>query len=225
MKNYIKINIVNPLTTALQTGKIATDWVIASMNYCFRSEDMDAINELGDAMLPFYRNYFYADPSILGHDKWEVREVIKYCMKNDDTFYYWLSDGYNILQTAHSWAEHHKKQCQSHNANAFLQLLESMTHTFYGYECSVNSDEIRQELIRERKEGNAFSREIYCIMHAFIAIWHEEHNTFYQKIRLFNLLSRHWNFPDNERYNGLFRIFSYTALNPSLFSAHRRRLV
>ena len=83
MKNYIKINIVNPLTTALQTGKITTDWVIASMGYCFRSEDMDAMDELGNAMLPFYKKYFYADPSILGYGKEDIREIICYCMKND----------------------------------------------------------------------------------------------------------------------------------------------
>ena len=75
-----------------------------------------------------------------------------------------------------------------------MKLLKSMTEIFYSYKCIDETDSIRKELIRERIEGNAYSREIYCIMHAFIAIWHEEHNTFYQKIRLFNLLSRHWNF-------------------------------
>ena len=194
MKNYIKINIVNPLTTALQTGKITTDWVIASMEYCFRSGDMDAMDELGDAMLPFYKKYFYADPSILGYGKGDIREVICYCMKSDYSLFSWVEEEQNLLDSASCWAEHQKKQCQSHNADAFLKLLKSMTEIFYGYKCIDETDSIRKELIRERIEGNAYSREIYCIMHAFITIWHEEHNTNYQKIRLFNLLSRHWNF-------------------------------
>ena len=115
-------------------------------------------------------------------------------MKNDDGFYYWLSDGYDIHQTAHDWAAYHKKCCQSHHADAFLQLLGSMTHTFYAHDCLCESEEIRDILIRERIEGNAYSREIYCIMHAFITIWMEEHCTLKQKIRLFKLLIWHWNF-------------------------------
>lgn len=194
MKDYIRINIVNPLTRALQSGAIATNSVIAAMEYCFRSEDMDAMNELSDAMLPFYKEYFYADPSILGYGKWEVREVICHCMKVDYGFFSWVAEEKNLLDAAHFWAEYHKQECQSHNADSFFQLLESMTHTFYGYGCLVNSDEIRQELIKERIEGNAYSREVYCIMHAFITIWLEEHYTLKQKIKYFKLLSRHWSF-------------------------------
>ena len=194
MKDYIENNIIKPLTNALQCGPLAKERVTGAINYCFYSENTDVKNILGRAMLPFYQDYFYADPSILGYAKWEAREVIRYCMENDDTFYYWLSDGYNLLETAHRWAEYHKKCCQSHHADAFLQLLESMTHTFYGFECLVESQDIRQELIRERIEGNAHSREIYCIMHAFITIWLEEHYTLNQKIRLFKLLHRHWYF-------------------------------
>ena len=194
MKDYIARNIVNPLTVALQGGPIAMNNVIRAMDYCFQSEDMHAMGELGRAMLPFYQDYFYVDLSFLGYRKWEVREVVRYCLKNDDSFYYWLSDGSNLLETAHCWAKYHKKCCQSHHTDAFLRLLETMTHTFYGYECWVDSDDIRQELIRERIEGNAYSREVYCIMHAFISIWLEGHCTLKQKIRLFNLLSLHWSF-------------------------------
>lgn len=194
MKNYITRNIINPLNDALQYGTLSKERVITAMNYCLRSKNADSRDRLGYAMLPFYQNYFYADSSILGYGKWEVREVIRYCMENDDSFYNWLSDGYNLLETAHCWAEYHKKCCQSHHTDAFLRLLESMSHTFYLYECLVESGDIRQELIRERIEGNAYSREVYCIMHAFITIWHEEHSTLEQRIRLFKLLSRHWNY-------------------------------
>ena len=194
MKDYIRINIVNSLTRALQSGAIATNSVIAAMEYCLRSEDMDAMNELSDAMLPFYKKYFYADPSVLGFGRGEIREVICHCMKSDYGFFSWVAEEKNLLAAANSWAKYHKQQCQSHNAYSFFQLLESMTHTFYGYECLVNSDEIRQELINERIEGNAYSREIICIMHAFITIWLEEHYTLKQKIRLFKLLSQHWYF-------------------------------
>lgn len=194
MKDYITRNIIAPLAYALQGGTLGKERVVAAMNYCLQSKNTDARNILGFAMLPFYQDYFYADDSIIGYEKWEVREVIGYCMENDDTFYYWLSDGYNLLETAHSWAEYHKKCCQSHHVGAFLELLESMTHTFYVYECLVESSDIRQELIRERIEGNAYSREVYCIMHAFITIWLEEHYTLKQKIRFFKLLHRHWYF-------------------------------
>lgn len=194
MENYIRINIVNPLRLALQSGAIAKESVMGAMRYCFRSGDWDTMNELGDAMLPFYMKYFYADSSILGFGKWEVREVIRYCLDRDESLFYWVSDENNLLDCAFCWAEYHRKCCQSHYANTFLQLLECMTNTFYGNECLVESDAIRQELIRERIEGNAYSREIYCIMHAFITIWHEEGVTLKQKIKLFHLLSQHWNF-------------------------------
>lgn len=194
MENFIRINIVNPLTYALQSGTIAMDRLIAAMRYCFHSEDVDAMNELSDAMLPFYKKYFYADPSILGYGKWEVREVICHCMKVDYGFFSWVAEEKNLLDAAHSWAEYHKKCCQSHNTDPFLKLLESMAETFYDYKCIVETDIIRKELIKERIEGNAYSREIYCIMHAFITIWHEEHCSVNHKIRLLKLLSRHWNF-------------------------------
>jgi hypothetical protein len=194
MKDYITRNIIAPLTYALQGGTLGKERVVAAMNYCLQSKNTDARNILGFAMLPFYQDYFYADDSIIGYEKWEVREVIGYCMGSDDFFYDWLSDGFNLLETAHCWAAYHKKCCQSHHADAFLRLLESMTHTFYGHECLLESSDIRQELIRERIEGNAHSREVYCIMHAFITIWLEEHYTLKQKIRFFKLLHRHWYF-------------------------------
>lgn len=194
MKDYITRNIIAPLTYALQGGTLGKERVVAAMNYCLQSKNTDARNILGFAMLPFYQDYFYADDSIIGYEKWEVREVIGYCMGSDDFFYDWLSDGFNLLETAHCWAAYHKQCCQSHHADAFLRLLESMTHTFYGHECLLESSDIRQELIRERIEGNAHSREVYCIMHAFITIWLEEHYTLKQKIRFFKLLHRHWYF-------------------------------
>ena len=76
MKDYITRNIIAPLNYALQGGTFTKERVVGAMNYCFQSEDMNAMNELGDyAVGVFYWEPAWIDvPGANENEKNEKRE-------------------------------------------------------------------------------------------------------------------------------------------------------
>lgn len=196
MKIYIDKYIVTPLDEAVQKGNTYRyiDFkgsLIYSLEQCCNHGRME---ELSEAMQPFYDMYVYANPCILGYEKAEIRVVIRRAIELDPYFYNHDDCEDCLFISAGRWAEHLKNQCYSHNTNDYFLLLESMSVALYDHPCPVNSDYMRKKLVREKIEGNSYSREVYCILHAFLTIWEQRGLTSVRKQFLFRTFKNHWCF-------------------------------
>ena len=196
MERYIEKYITTPLNEALQKENI---WInsdfkeelVDSMDQCRLWGGMEKLNR---AMQPFYERYFFAHPSILGNEKYEVREVIGRAIGLDTGYFNGQECESLLFKSADCWAEYLKNQGYSHSTGEYFSLMERVSENFYLFPSPVNLDTMRSKLVREKVAGNSYSREVYCIMYSFIAIWEKDYLSFEQKRRLFELLKYHWHF-------------------------------
>lgn len=195
MRNYIKQHIIKPLTDALYSEEGMDAWekgkVYSALMYC--NEQNAPVWQIAEAMHPLYEKYIYSDPLIHGFGKWAIKELILWVMNQDDDLFEWIQEREGVLlESAHAWAAYQKEN--QGNSHDYLNLLKTMSATFYSYWYDTPTDEVRRMLVKEKVEGNPYSREIYCIFHAFITIWDRDNLSTMRKSDLFSQVVEHWSF-------------------------------
>ena len=196
MENYIERNIIQPLNDALDDEwgleSYARDNIYRALTYCKR-QGIKGEGCLASAMHTLYEKFFFAHYSVHGVSARGVWEIVSQVMQEDYGFFDWVEAEHNLLASAHAWAQYQKReQAYSH---CYPQLLRAMSATFYSYSLYIaqeDIDEAKRILVRERVEGNPYSREIYCMYYAFIAIWNEYSLSATRKEQLFSQVVDEW---------------------------------
>lgn len=195
MNDYINQHIIKPLTDALYSDEGMDSWgkgkVDSALLYCSRQNV--PVWKIAEAMHPLYETYIYSDPAIHGFGKWAIKELILWVMNQDDDLFEWIQEKEGVLlESAHAWAAYQKES--QGTVSDYLYLLKTMSAILYSYWYDTPTDEVRKQLVKEKVEGNPYSREIYCIFHAFITIWDKGSLSTQRKIDLFGQVVEHWHF-------------------------------
>lgn len=193
MENFIEQEITNPLLEAMSRGiqgsPLAFEGrLISALDFCYREYDSFSMSK---RMRYFYRCLFYADPSVMDYGKSEVRSVILNAMKSDNHFKEWAESEMDLLESAHAWAEYCRQLCDS--KRDYFDLFEVLSFTEYNDSWKALKIGLKRIFINQQIEGNQYSREVYCILHAFVMIWEKDIDS-EKKDELFRLFREHWNF-------------------------------
>lgn len=196
MENYIDRHIIQPLYEGLSGGRDLGYYQIhfeRALSYC---HEQGAMGLLTSKMQPLYEKYFFAHSSILGNNGYNsyfAKRFILQVMQDDYDFFYWIQDNDNLLDSAHMWAKSAREGLAS--CYDYLVLLRAMSSTFYSYTYITPYEQLRKILAEERGKGHDYrSREIYCMLYAFIAIWRDDSIGKSRKVELFALVVEHWSF-------------------------------
>lgn len=196
MEHYIEWNIIRPLNDALSDEwgleLYTRESIYRALTYCKR-QGTKGEGGLASAMHPLYEKFFFAHHSVHGVGARGVWEIVSQVLQEDHDFYGWVEMERNLLDSAHAWAQHQKIE-QAYNP-CYPHLLRTIAATFYSYSLYITQediDEAKNILVRERVEGNPYSREIYCMYYAFIAIWNEYNLSSTRKEKLFSLVVDEW---------------------------------
>lgn len=193
MDNFIEKEIKAPLLKAMHEGIMGSALVfenslMSALDFAYREYDSLSISL---EMRYFYHCLFYADPLIVGHGKSEVRSIVRNAMKFDNHFNEWAESELDMLKSAHAWAEYYRQLCNS--TNDYFKLLEVLAFNSYEESWEELKKGLRKVFISQQIEGNQYSREVYCILHAYVMIW-KENIDFWKKYDYFILFRKHWNF-------------------------------
>lgn len=196
MENYIDRHIIQPLYEGLCGGRDFSYYQShfeRALSYC---RERGAMGSLTSKMQPLYEKYFFAHPSIIGNNSYNsyfAKRFILQVMQDDYDFFYWIQDNDNLLDSAHMWAKSAKEGLAG--SYDYLLLLQAMSATFYSYTYITPYEQLRKILAEERGKGHDYrSREIYCMLYAFIAIWRDDSIGKSRKVELFALVVEHWSF-------------------------------
>lgn len=193
MEQYVIRNIIRPLHDALLYGAENAHELKDRLIFAVECAGGNWYSQQhGNLMQSYFEDYLYCDTGLQGPDMYPIRQVLCRALALDRYFYAWVEAEGALIESADAWARHHKEVCEG--SIDFICMLRSLSATCYECRCPVGADEMRSVLVREKKEGNAYSREVYCMFHAFVAIWSAPDMDALRKQQLLVLVTKHWNF-------------------------------